>query len=209
MVFFAIILSVIPLTAFAVSRRASTEQTSALKAATWTLAVFALGLMPALPFLTSRGVGTGEAYNYSLALADFVTQARAGEMPPLVGQTEFEFNGRVHPLANAPYLFYLAAIFDGLSLQHLSFWELQNLSLAFSFIAAAFTCYGSLRWSTRCPRPAAFFLTAAYVFCPAVLATSTVNLYMTAHAAAFVPVAIGACVRQTRGYSLQADILLA
>lgn len=208
MVFFAVILSLVPLTAFAVSRRAALEKTSAIKTALWILAVFALGLIPAAPMLTSRGVGNGEAYNYSLAVADFVTQVRAGELPPLIGQTEFAFNGRVHPLANAPYLFYLAAILDGLSFRQLSFWELQNLSLAFSLVAAAFAAYGCLRWSTLCSRPTAFFLTAAYLFCPAVLANTTVNLFMTVHVAVFVPIAIGAVVRQARGYSLQADIAL-
>ena len=66
-----------------------------------------LAALVTAPLWTDQAVGTGEAYNYSLALADGVSQLRAGEVPVLVGQTEYAFNGRVHPLRNAPYLIYL------------------------------------------------------------------------------------------------------
>src|SRR5271157_6442441 len=67
------------------------------------LILFAAGVYAARPFLRGTNVGTGEGYNYSLSVADAVTQARSGNFPALVGQTEFAFNGRVHPLRTAPW----------------------------------------------------------------------------------------------------------
>ncbi len=77
-------------------------------------------------------------------------------------------------------------------------------------MAAVFAAYGSLRWGTGCGRTAAGLLAAAYVLSPAVLASAyTVNLFMTIHAAAFVPLALGAALRSCRRFSPLADVLLA
>jgi hypothetical protein len=155
-------------------------------------------------------VGTGESYNYSLSVADAVTQMRSGVIPPLVGQTEFAFNGRIHPLRTAPYLFYLAGAIDVLSLHKLSFWQLQNASLALSLVGAVAACYAALRRGVDCPRLAAFLLAAVYGLSPALLgAAYSFDLYMTVHAAVFVPLAVGACMRGCLRPSFQADAWLA
>lgn len=206
--FFAILL-VLPAAAFFLSRRLALAPEPPLRTALRMLGLFAAGLALASPFLTDRGVGTGEAYNYSLAVADAVTQMRAGEIPPLAGQTEYAFNGRIHPLRNAPYLFYLAGALDELTLHRLNFWELQNLSLAFSLIGAVFTCYAGLRWGTGCSRPAAFALAVLYGLAPGLQAAATVNLFMTVHAAAFVPLAVAACVRYGHRPALVNDAVMA
>jgi hypothetical protein len=195
--------------AFILSRRLGLAPEPWLRTALRMLALFAAGLFAAAPFLTTRGVGTGESYNYHLALADAVTQLRAGEIPPLVGQTEYAFNGRIHPLRNAPYLFYLAGALDAASLHHFAFWTLQNLTLALSLVAAVFSAYGSLRWSTGCPRLLAYLLAVIYGLCPALLNAGTVNLFMTVHVAPFLPLALGACLRQCRRWELGNDIVMA
>ncbi|HEX2101571.1 MAG TPA: hypothetical protein VHF69_12945, partial [Candidatus Synoicihabitans sp.] len=181
--------------------------------APWWLITAALGTLWCLlsfPFLTSAGVGTGEAYNYSLALADGVQQLRAGEAPVLVGQTEFAFNGRVHPLRNAPYLFYLAGLLDVLTWRHLSFWQLQNLSIALSLALAVLTTWFGLRWSGGCSRITAFGLTALFVFSPALLgAAYSLDLFMTVHAAPFVTLALASALRECRTRSPSNDLLLA
>ncbi|MDD2762722.1 MAG: hypothetical protein PHE83_01975 [Opitutaceae bacterium] len=210
MPFMFAIVALVPLGAFAVMRwRRRTEEHwgwTGLRVA----ALFAVGLTAAAPFLTDRAIGTGEAYNYSLAVADAVTQLRAGEIPVLAGQTEFAFNGRIHPLRNAPYLFYLAGALDLATFRHLSFWELQNLSLALSLIGAIFAAYAGLRWGLDCPRPAAVALASAYGLCPSLLgAAYGQDLYMTVHAAPFVPLALGACLRQCRQTTLRNDMLMA
>jgi hypothetical protein len=207
-IFFAVLL-LVPIAMFAISRRLRLNPESRGRTAVRTAALFAVGLTIASPFLTPHAVGTGEAYNYSLALADGVTQMRAGEVPPLAGQTEYAFNGRVHPLRNAPYLFYLAEGVDLLTLRSLSFWELQNLSLSLSLIGAIFAGYGALRWGVGCGRLKAFCLASVYGFCPALLVACTMNLFMTVHAAVFVPLAIGACLRHCRHPAVQNDFLLA
>ena len=172
--------------------------------------LLAIGLLAASPFFCRGLVGTGEAYNYSLSVADAVTQMRGGEVPPLAGQTEYAFNGRIHPLRNAPYLYYLAGAVDMASFHSLSFWELQNASLVLSLVAAVFACYWGLRRGIGCPRPAAFFLSGAYgLSAPILSAAHQGNLFMTVHAAVFVPLAVAACLRGCRQPSFSADAWLA
>ncbi|HEX3730694.1 MAG TPA: hypothetical protein VHV47_12865 [Opitutaceae bacterium] len=207
---FDLLLLALPVAAFLLSRRFSPARDAWWRSALRCALLFALGLTAAKPFLTDQGIGSGEAYNYSLALRDGIDQMRLGIMPPLVGQTEHAFNGRIHPLRNAPYLFYLADGLDIVTGRKLGPWELQNLSIAFSLIAAIFAMYGGLRWGTECPRPFALLLAAAYVFCPGMLAAAySANLFMTLHAAPFVPIALAACFRPCRHPVRLPDVLLA
>src|ERR1700688_4928686 len=103
-------------------------------------ALVAVGVFAAWPFFNKGLVGTGEAFNYSLSVADALVQMRHGIVPPLAGQTEYAFNGRIHPLRNAPYLYYLCAGIDLAALHRLPFWEIQNVSLAMSIFGALFAC---------------------------------------------------------------------
>jgi hypothetical protein len=173
-------------------------------------ALLAVGLLAASPFLNRGMVGTGEAYNYSLSVADALTQMRGGVVPPLAGQTEYAFNGRIHPLRNAPYLYYLCAGIDLVTLHELSFWEIQNISLIVSLLGALFACYGGLRWAADCPRCLAAFLACIYALAPPLMgAAHTFDLFMTVHAAVFVPLAVAACVRGARFPSFSNDAWLA
>jgi len=77
----------------------------------WWLSVVFVGLAGvggAWPFFSDNAMGTGEALNYHFAVADANAQLRSGEFPAFVGQTEFAYNGRVHPLRTAPYFAVLA-----------------------------------------------------------------------------------------------------
>ena len=99
---------------------------------------------------------------------------------------------------------------DVATLRRLQFWELQNACLVLSLVGAVFGCYLGLRWATACPRPVAFFLAAVYGLSPALLClTHSLNLFMTVHAAVFVPLAIAACVRGCRMPSLSTDLFMA
>ncbi|HZZ19603.1 MAG TPA: hypothetical protein VFE25_09545, partial [Opitutaceae bacterium] len=173
-------------------------------------ALVAVGLIAASPFLSRDLVGTGEAYNYSLAVGDAVQQMRHGDMPPLVGQTELAFNGRVHPLRNAPYLFYLAAAIDAVTFHKLTPWQLQNVSLVYSILGAVIACYAGLRWATGCSQAVALFLATVYgLSSPLLCAANQLDLFMTVHAAAFAPVAVAACIRGCRVPSFTADAWMA
>ncbi len=108
------------------------------------LVLFSVGIYAAEPFLRGTFVGTGEAYNYGLSVADAVTQARSGVFPVLVGQTEFAFNGRIHPLRTAPWYCCAACILDFATFHSLNFWQLQDAILTLSIVATAFTAYGRL-----------------------------------------------------------------
>lgn len=176
-------------------------------------AIFGIGLFAAMPFLTSRGLGTSEAYNYSLSVADAVTQFRHGTIPVLVGQSEFAFNGRIHPLRTAPYLAHLAGLIDAITLRSLNFWALQNLCLALSLIAAAFSMYSCLRRSSSCRPNVAIGLTAGYLLSPGVLAAAYgMDLYMTVMATPFVPAVVAANAlawRGQRGFGTYAQLAAA
>ncbi len=168
-----------------------------------------LALSLASPHLTNRAVGTGEAYNYSLAIADAITQLRADEIPVLAGQTEYAWNGRIHPLRNAPYLFYLAGSLDALTGRTLGFWALQNLTLVFSLGALVGLTYLALRRGAQCSSVCALALTAVYAFSPALLSTVfTQNLFMTVHVAAWLPIVFGSLARQADRPSVSADIVM-
>lgn len=168
----------------------------------WILITVLVALGVASPFLTSRALGTGEAYNYSLATADAVSQARAGNWPVLVGQTEFAFNGRLHPLRNAPLLAYAAIALDWLTLHQLDFWTLQNLALALALVGAGLACHCALVRHAGAPPPLATLLTSAYLLCPALLAAAHgMDLYMTVMALPCVPLAVGAATRLLQGQS--------
>lgn len=161
----------------------------------WILIAVLAGALAASPFLTCRALGTKEAYNYSLAVADAVTQFRAGEVPMLVGQTEYAFNGRIHPLRTAPGLAYAAALLDLVTFRQLGFWTLQNLVLAISLLGGAAAAYAGLRLATPATPCVAALLAGAYVLSPPVLAAAYgMDLFMTVLATPFVPLVIAANV---------------
>ncbi len=162
--------------------------------------LFIIGAIAAGPFLAGRGLGSGEASNYSLSIADAVSQFRSGVFPVFVGQTEFAFNGRIHPLRTAPFYCYAAGLLDLISFHRLNFWQLQSLLLTCSLIATAFATFAALRWVTKISRFAAYAGATLYVFSPAVMAASYgQDLYMTVTALPFLPIALAAnlwCFRE-------------
>ena len=151
----------------------------------------AAGFFVSGPFLTESGLGTGEAYNYSQAAADAVVQMRAGVFPVLVGQSVHAFNGRVHPLRTAMFLAYSAGALDAVTFHKLSFWGLQNLSLAVALFGALFSAYACLRRLGTLAPCAALFLALLYgLSAPLLAAAYGMDLYMTVAAAPFLPLAL-------------------
>jgi hypothetical protein len=174
------------------------------------VALLAVGLFAAGPFLTTSGIGTGEAFNYSLSTADFVTQARDGVYPPLVGQSEFAFNGRIHPLRTAPYIGHFAELVDLATGRSLNFWAIQNLEIAASLIFAVFSMYVCLRRATAASRPTAAVLAACYGLAPGVLSvTYAMDLYMTVMTLPWVPVVLSAAIGLQKRCSFEEIALLA
>src|SRR5579863_719646 len=137
------------------------------------------GFFVAGPFLTESGLGTGEAYNYCGAVADTGVQMRAGVFPVLAGQSQYAFNGRVHPLRTAVCLPYSAGVLDLLTFRRLGFWGLQNLSLAVSLFGALFSAYACLRVLGTVAPTGALLLAVLYGFSPSLLSAAYgMDLYM-------------------------------
>jgi hypothetical protein len=162
--------------------------------------VLATGLFIAAPFWSDCGLGSHEAYNYSLTVADFVTQARAGEFPVYVGQSEFAWNGRIHPLRTAPYLTYLAGLLDFATGRTLGFWTLQNLVVGLSLLGGVLSCHYCLRRAVpELGDSTAALLAAAYGLSPGLLAPAyAMDLYMTVMTAPWIPVVLGGLIRARR-----------
>jgi hypothetical protein len=122
------------------------------------------------PYLWNGLLGAGDANSYSLLVADFIQQWRAGIFPVLIGQSEFAFNGGFHPLRNAPYLLHLAGLLDFFSLRTLSAFAVLNLSVFGSMLAGILGCYAALRIVLGRAPWAACGLAVLYGLCPGVVA---------------------------------------
>lgn len=162
--------------------------------------VLAVGLIIAAPFFTGDGLGTSEAYNYSLATADLVTQMRAGVFPVLVGQSNFAWNGRIHPLRTAPYLPYAAGLLDLVTFHTLGFWALQNLVVGLSLAGGVLSFYFCMRRAVPdLEDRTVALLAAAYGMGPGLLSTAyAMDLYMTVMTAPWIPLVLAGLVRIRR-----------
>jgi len=122
------------------------------------------------PYARSGLLGAGDANSYSLMIADFVAQWRAGIFPVLIGQSRFAFNGGFHPLRNAPLLAHMAWLFDLLSLGTLNAFALLNLTVVGSMLGAVLGCYAALRISLAKGPWLALGMAVLFGLCPGVLA---------------------------------------
>ena len=160
------------------------------------LFVGACGWGAVLPFYTAGSIGAGDAYWYSIMLADVVTQLRAGVFPVWVGQSEYAFNGTVYPLRLAPAFQYGGAILDFLTAGALSVTALKNAVLVVSAMLGAYSAYFFVRpVATRAPHLAAL-LAGLWVVSPGVLAPLMMgDMYMTFMTLPFVPMVVHGCWR--------------
>ncbi|WP_404422416.1 hypothetical protein [Nibricoccus sp. IMCC34717] len=117
---------------------------------------FFLGLLPWLAlaggtafayriYFTERLVGGTDAIWYAHAAHDAIEQFRSGVFPVLVGDSEFNWVGSVHPLRSAPAHFYLLQGIDLVTLHSLRPLLLQHLALVAAAIGGAL----SLAWVGR------------------------------------------------------------
>lgn len=140
------------------------------------------------PFVTSGLVGSGDAGWYSIMVADFVSQWRAGVFPVFVGQTPYAFNGAISPLRLAPYFQHLTGVLDCLTGRSLGFIALQNLALVLSVLAGALSAYFCAASILPRQRWAAASLALIYIACPGVLALAYGgDLFLSLMALPYVP----------------------
>ncbi len=158
-------------------------------AAVWALRVFASPL----------AVGGGDARWYSMMLADWVTQVRAGSFPVWVGQTEFAFNGAVSPLRVAPLYQHWAGALDLLTGHTLGIYALQNLTILTLGVAGIWSAYAVLTGICPRERVLAALCSVMYLFSPGVLIlVSVLDLQMTWAAIPFLPWLFGGLWRFPR-----------
>ena len=156
----------------------------------------AAGAAAGFPFLTTRSVGTGDAYWYGNMVGDFVTQWRAGIFPVFVGQSDYAFNGAVSPVRIAPYLQHAAGIIDLLTLRTLPPTGLLNAVLFSSLLAAALTTYATLAALAKQSHWIALVLTWLALASPGVLAMAyDGDLFMSVCTLPYLPLVMFALWR--------------
>jgi hypothetical protein len=115
-------------------------------------------------------VGAGDAYHYSLSMADFISQVRGGGFPAFIGQSVFAFNGGIHTIRTAPYFVHLGAAIDALTLRTLPAYAVANLAIVFSASLGVLGAYSAMRlYAPRRPTTACV-LAGLFILSPAILA---------------------------------------
>lgn len=143
------------------------------------------------PYLTSDFFGGIDARSYAYGMADAVLQARAGVFPVLVGQSEFMFEGVIHPIRTAPYHHYLGLALDGLTFRVLSPVGIEHLTVVVTVILGALLCYFCLVRLAPSARWRATGAAILYVSGPAVAGfIYGQEMYMTFMAFAWLPLAV-------------------
>lgn len=133
-------------------------------------AVQAVGAYAIAAYVHCARVGAGDAYHYSLMIADFISQARAGLFPTFIGQSIFAFNGGVHTIRTAPYFVHLGAAIDVLTLHTLPAYAMANLTIVFSAWLGALGAYTAMRIYAPARANCASALACLYILSPALLA---------------------------------------
>jgi hypothetical protein len=133
-------------------------------------ALQALAAYAVHPYVCSAQVGAGDAYHYTLSLADFIRQVRAGVFPVFIGQSEYAFNGGIHTVRTAPYFVHLGALLDALTLHTLPCFAVSNLAIVFSATFGALGAYAALLLYAPKRAMTAVALAALYILSPAILA---------------------------------------
>jgi hypothetical protein len=130
----------------------------------------ALAALVVYPYVRSAKIGAGDSYHYSLTLADFISQFRAGVFPIFIGQSEFAFNGGIHTIRTAPYFVHLGAALDALTLHTLPVYAVANLAVIFSVFAGVLGTYTAMLLYAPTRTATAAALAALFILSPAILA---------------------------------------
>jgi len=141
------------------------------------------------PVYDIKPSGAGDAFWYTIMLADYLEQLRAGVFPVWIGQTEYAFNGAFFPLRLAPGFQHLGGIVDAITIYSLDYVVVKNLVLALNAIATGFFTYFCLRSILPTKPNLAAALALVYLLSPGLLAPWVIgDQYMTFLTGPFVPV---------------------
>lgn len=145
-------------------------------------------------YFTPNIVGVVDERWYGDLMADFLWQVRSGHFPVFAGQSEYAWNGNIHPFRSAPVHHCLGAILDLLTLRSLSPLAVQHASALASLAAASALAYVGCR-RLRPDRPwLALLVAVSLAICPAITQPQIRHdMYMTTAALPFV-VLVGLCL---------------
>lgn len=160
----------------------------------WLLAL--AGLWLGEPLLNTRATGAGDSHWYALVMADALAQYRE-ELFPLVGQSQYAFNGSTFPGCFAPYYQVLGIGVHALSGGTLSVYAVQHATAVLSLLGGLFSAYAVLRWlAPTAPRVSAALLAFLYAASPAWLgAIYSMDMYMTLMTLPWLPLVCFGSVR--------------
>lgn len=162
--------------------------------------VLAAAVWAVFPFFTDSSVGGVDARWYANMMKDLVEQSRAGFFPVFVGQSEWAFNGAVHPFRSAPLVLWIAGIWDFIGARSLSIYSVEHLAAITASVAAGLGLYYVLNTLAPARRWVAAFCAAIYVLCPGILAgLYCADMYMTFVAAACLPLVFAGNARLLSG----------
>ena len=141
------------------------------------------------PVYDIKPSGAGDAFWYTIMLADYLEQLRVGIFPVWIGQTEYAFNGAFFPLRIAPGFQHLGGIVDAITIHSLDYVAVKNLVLALNAIATGFSTYFCFRSILTTKPNLAAALALVYLLSPGLLAPWVIgDQYMTFLTGPFVPI---------------------
>jgi hypothetical protein len=160
----------------------------------WMLAL--AGLWLGEPLLNARATGAGDSHWYALVMADALAQYQAG-LFPLVGQSQYAFNGATFPGCFAPYYQVLGIAVHALSGGTLPVYAVQHATAVLSLLGGLFSASAVLRWlAPAAPRSFVVLLAFLYAASPAWLgAIYSMDMYMTFMTLPWLPLVCFGCVR--------------
>ncbi len=118
-------------------------------------------------YFNAHRVGPIDAQWYQNVTTDFLTQARSGTFPVVMGSTLYAFNGAVHPFRSAPWQFVLADGVDILSGRTLAPVAVEHITAIASFCAAVLILYVGFARSRPKAKGVAWLFALSYAMAPA------------------------------------------
>ena len=144
------------------------------------LLLFAVAAGSLWMYLTPALVGPIDARWYANVVTDFLTQFRAGTFPVFSGETDYAFNGAVHPFRSAPWQFDLAAAVDLATSHSLAPVAVQHATVILSYVAATLGLYVGLVRLRPTAKVIALCVALAYATSPGITAGLVMHdMYMT------------------------------
>jgi hypothetical protein len=149
--------------------------------------------------LTANLIGGSDARWYGITMIDALTQTHAGHWPVFVSQSEWQWNGAVHPYRTAPYFLNLGILLDAITGHHLTPLSVEHLVLFASILEAVLLLYVFLTKLEPRARWLAWAAALAWALAPVAMGyVVNVEMYMTVMTFGWLPLVFYGNVRIIR-----------